>query len=122
MATANCNYIGTQPAYTILDTWSSTPTWKDKSKFCTNCKCRNHNAAKCWEEGDGNHANAPHWIKKNAGNIGDDKKKGKEANVHATKDDSSSESAAIAYDLLKPQNMHEERVSITWDDKTPSEE
>ena len=97
-------------------------TRKDKSKFCTNCKRRNHNATECWEEGGGNHANAPHWIKKNAGNIGDDKKKGKEANVHVTKDDSSSESAAIAYDLLKPQNMHEERVSITWDDKTPSEE
>ena len=95
---------------------------KDKSKFCMNCMHRNHNATECWEEGGGNHANAPHWIKKNAGNTSDDKKKGKEAKVHATKDNSGSESAAIAYDLPKPQNTHEERVSITWDDKTPSEE
>ena len=33
MATANYNYIGTQPAYTIPDTWSSTPV--DRGEWAT---------------------------------------------------------------------------------------
>ena len=31
IATANYNYIGTQPAYTIPDTWSSYSNEKDES-------------------------------------------------------------------------------------------
>ena len=38
-------------------------TWKDKPRFCINCKCKNHNAPECWEEGGGNHVNTPHWVK-----------------------------------------------------------
>jgi len=37
---------------------------KAKSKYCTNCKRTNHTSNKCWEEGGGNHENAPAWIKK----------------------------------------------------------
>ena len=92
-------------------------TWKDKSKFCTNCKCKNHNAPPCWEEGSRNHANAPHWVKQGTNNAGEDKKR-KGTKAYMTKEDSGSESATIACGSPKLHNTHNEDVLVTWDDTT----
>ena len=90
--------------------------WKDKLKFCTNCKCKNHNAPKCWEEGP--HANAPHWVKQGADNASEDKRKRGRTKVYATKEDSGSKSAAKACRSPKLHDTHDEKVSVTWDDIT----
>src|SRR5882724_6119165 len=91
---------------------------KDKLKFCTNCKCKNHNTPKCWEEGGGNHANVPHWVKWGADNASEAKKKRKRTKAHATKEDSGSESAATACRLPKLHDTHNEKVLVTWNDIT----
>ena len=60
---------------------------KDKPKFCTNCKQKNHNTTKCWEEGSRNLVNMPHWVKKGTNNTSEDKKKRGRTKVYATKED-----------------------------------
>jgi len=71
---------------------------KAKSKYCTNCKRTNHTANECWEEGGGNHANAPTWIKKGDA---DKKKKTNKDKVYMLKDDSGSKMATTALDHTK---------------------
>ena len=58
---------GTRAVETALAAKQHT-TPKSKSKYCTNCKRTNQSISKCWEEGGGNHFNAPNWIKKTSSN------------------------------------------------------
>ena len=72
---------------------------KSKSKYCTNCKRMNHTINKCWDKGSGNHSNALSWIKKTSGEkLKEKKEKGK---AYMLKDDSGSETSAIALNTAK---------------------
>jgi len=76
---------------------------KPKPKHCTNCKRTNHMVSECWEEGGGNHANAPNWIKKNNGDKS--KKKKNKDKAYVLKDDSGSETTATALHPIKPGHL-----------------
>ena len=80
-------------------------TKKDKPKFCMNRKRKNHNTPECWEEGSGNHANTPHWVKKDANNTNEDKKKRKGTKAPVAKEDSGSKSAAAACGLFEHETL-----------------
>jgi len=112
---------------------------KPKSKYCTNCKRKNHAANECWEEGGGNHANTLAWIKK--GDVDKSKKKTNKDKVYIFKDDRGSEAAATAIDSTEvrwtnahylplsarledgymsyvTQELMKEKVSIAWNQTT----
>jgi len=89
---------------------------KAKTKYCINFKRTNHTSNKCWEEGGGNHANTPAWVKK--GNTDKSKKKVNRDKVYMSKDDSGSETAATALDPMKlrPANPHHLPLSACLED------
>ena len=84
---------------------------KAKSKYCTNCKRTNHTSHKCWEEGGGNNANTPAWVKK--GNTNKSKNKVNRDKVYMSKDDSGSEMAATALDPMKLRPANPQHLPLS---------
>ena len=81
-------------------------------KHCTNCQQKNHSVAECWEQGGGNHANAPDWVKKATNKSGNKDKKNKGTKAHTAKEDSGSELVAMAINTPRPEYMAEPLIGI----------
>jgi len=101
---------GTRAVETALAAKQHT-TPKSKSKYCMNCKRMNHLISECWEEGSGNHSNAPNWIKKTSGNKS--KKKKEKDNAYILKEDSGSETTAFTFNAMKPGYANQLLTSLS---------
>jgi len=71
----------------------------------------NHTISECWEEGGGNHANTPIWVKKSGGDKS--KKKKERDKAYLSKDDSGSETAAFVFNTTKPGCTDELLTSLS---------
>jgi len=71
----------------------------------------NHSINEFWEEGSGNHSNAPNWIKKTSGNKSKKKKEKDKACV--SKEDSGSETTAFAFNAAKPGHADQLLTSLS---------
>jgi len=71
----------------------------------------NHTINDFWEEGGGNHANAPSWVKKS--NRDNSKKRQKKDKAYVSKDDSGSETAPIASNSTSLQQADKLLIQLT---------